>query len=354
MNKRTFKIVHLSTEMRFRGGERQIVWLHEGILKRQINSLLLCKKGSDLEKMRIKNTSIHNVRSIFDLIGFTRFIHQCMIIDPYIIHCHDSRAFTYASLAAIFIGKKVVFTRKVIFPIKPTLFNIFKYRRCSHIIAISKAVNKKCLKIMKNKEKISIIPSGVRIPIKLLSKNECRKILNIPSNVFVIGSVAHFTKEKNLSLIFNLASSLQKSHSNVLIVCVGSLTKYSVSKAENYKNIVLTGVIKNIESYYSAFDLYISTSTKEGLGTALLDALVRDIPAVAMDSGGSRDLFIENCPLLIPKNNNNLFIETVKKVINHREEFNEDIQKLGIFTRKHFTIDRMISNYEALYESIIQ
>ncbi|MGD9201575.1 MAG: glycosyltransferase, partial [Chitinispirillia bacterium] len=305
-------------------------------------------------KMQIKNTSIHNVLNIFDLIGFIRFINQCMIIKPYIIHCHDSRAFTYASLAAIFIGKRVIFTRKVIFPIKPTLFNIFKYRRCSHIIAISEAVNKKCLKIMQNKAKISIIPSGVRIPIKSLSKNECRKILNIPRNIFIIGSVAHFTKEKNISLVFNLASSLQKSHSNVLIVCVGSLTEYSVYEAEKYKNIVLTGVIKNIENFYSAFDLYISTSTKEGLGTALLDALVRDIPAVAMDSGGSRDLFIENCPLLIPRNNNRLFIETVKKVINHREEYNEYIHELGIFTRKHFSIDRMISNYEVLYESIIQ
>jgi hypothetical protein len=65
MNKKTSKIVHLSTEMQFRGGERQIVWLHEGILKKQINSLLLCKKGSDLEKMQIKNTLIHNVHSIF-------------------------------------------------------------------------------------------------------------------------------------------------------------------------------------------------------------------------------------------------------------------------------------------------
>ena len=96
MHKKTYKILHFSTEMQFRGGERQIVWLHEGMIQRQISSYLLCRKGSALEKMNIKNILIHNVRSIFNLISFIQFIHRCIIIDPYIIHCHDSRAFTYA------------------------------------------------------------------------------------------------------------------------------------------------------------------------------------------------------------------------------------------------------------------
>jgi hypothetical protein len=40
------KILHLSTELSWRGGEQQIIYLHEELLRLKIQSIVACREGS--------------------------------------------------------------------------------------------------------------------------------------------------------------------------------------------------------------------------------------------------------------------------------------------------------------------
>ena len=77
-------------------------------------------------------------------------------------------------------------------------------------------------------------------------------------------------------------------------MCIGKADFRGMQLPDNFFAITPK---PNAVSFYNAFDLYISTSTREGLGSALIDAVVRDIPAVATDAGGTRDIFPEHRPL---------------------------------------------------------
>lgn len=350
--KRSYKILHLSTGKLFRGGERQILWLHEGLLQQNIQSLLLYRKKSALAEKKIPNSMPHTLTNILNLTGFIRFLSICRKINPDIIHCHDSRAFTFGSIVSFLLKKNIIVTKRTIFPTRPTPFNKWKYRRCNAVIAISNAVLTECKKICGD-NLITIIPSGVIWNNQLYSREKSREMLGIDPDSFVIGTVGYFTSEKNISLIFTLAESLKESRPDVTIVCIGKLTDRAQKKAEMISNIVITGVLEKPVSYYNAFDMYISTSTKEGLGSALIDAVVRDIPTVALDSGGSRDILPVNSSLLIESNGPDEFTRTVKNGIDNYKAMIDQVKPLGSQARKTFSLSDMIFRYIKLYKNIL-
>jgi glycosyltransferase involved in cell wall biosynthesis len=334
----TPRILHITTGKDFRGGERQLLFLHEGLLGREIESFLLVRKKSALAAMSIRNKAAFGFPAIKK-------------IDPDIIHCHDSPSLTLGYIASVMFKKRLVFTRKTVFPIRDTWFNRLKYNRCFKIVAISNAVAALCRPVIRDQNKIEIIPDGVIVDGNDLSREQSRSDLNIPPDIFAIGIVAYFTREKNIGLIADLAKSLQSSHPDARIVCVGSLTPEALSKVRGLTNVILTGVVGNIEKYYRAFDLYISTSTREGLGSALIDAMVRDIPVVAKDSGGSRDLFPENSPLLIAAGDDAGFIAVVKNIMNDTGAYAGHIAELGEFCRSRFRVRQMVDSHVALYRA---
>ncbi len=343
------RILHLSCEPHFRGGERQLLWLHEGFLKRGFDSTLLFQKKSGLSEKKAGKAEPHALTTFINLFGIIAFIYQVKKLSPTIIHCHDSKAFTFGYMASRLLGIALLFTRRTVFPIRPTFFNKLKYNHAQSIVAISQAVAAYCKPIITKKDSLSIIPDGVKLPQQALSQEECRAALGFPKEAIIIGSVAYFTREKNISLIFQLAQSLNKAFPNVNIACVGQLPPSIKKEAQAHPNILLTDVVEHVERLYPAFDLYISTSTKEGLGSALLDAMIRDIPVVAMDSGGARDLFLKGSPLLIPQDENNTFIQRVHDWLENRAIHREHIKELGVYTRNHFAIDRVVEQYVELY-----
>ena len=107
--------------------------------------------------------------------------------------------------------------------------------------------------------------------------------------MFVCLSVADFTNPgKRFSLLLNTASSLHQSYPHFRLLLVGNLPELTEQLPVW---CVTTGFSATPHEYYAAADMYLCTSLHEGLGTAILDAVVRDIPAVAPSAGGAADLF---------------------------------------------------------------
>jgi len=49
------KIAHLNTERTFRGGERQVYFLIEGLIKKGVESHLICNRHSKIKEKIEKN-----------------------------------------------------------------------------------------------------------------------------------------------------------------------------------------------------------------------------------------------------------------------------------------------------------
>lgn len=341
----------MTTGREFRGGERQVVFLHEGLLAANIQSILLFRKKSVLENMPIPCAQSHNLTGFPNILGFIRFMWQCHNLNPEIIHAHDSHAFTFASLVAFLLKKKILVTKRTVFTVKNTLFNRWKYSRCNGIIAISQAVKNKYRNLALH-PKITIIPDCYGNHQHLYSRAKSRELLGIDEPIIAIGTVGYFTEEKNIPLLFFLAESLIDSFPQVAILCVGVLGRDLQKQADQYENLITTGLIDNALRIYRAFDLYVSTSTKEGLGSALLDAVALDLPAFALDSYGGRDILTDYSPFLIPQNQPEILISRVKECLTQYEKYTQLARIEGKRVRELFSPSKVIGQYQEIYDKL--
>jgi L-malate glycosyltransferase len=304
-------VLHLSTGKSLRGGENQTIILHKALLSKGITSILLCKSGSELSYRGIPCMIPIPWAGEWDILALRRIIRLGKSQAASIIHCHDAHALSHGSIAGKLLRVPVIYTRRVVFPVHVNLFSAWKYRQCRMVIAISNAVAAQCRSLVDD-DRICIIPDSADWTRPVLSRTEARNALKIPDESFVIGSVGHFTREKNLPLIAHLARELERLCPDVRIACIGPIDDKPIDRAPG--NLVCTGLKPDAVNFYGAFDAYVSAATHEGLGSALLDAIVRDVPAVAIDGGGTRDLFPEQWPL-ISADDTVGFITAVRNVI---------------------------------------
>jgi glycosyltransferase involved in cell wall biosynthesis len=171
--------------------------------------------------------------------------------------------------------------------------------------------------------------------------------------MIVIGSVGHFTEEKNAALLMDIAEHLAQTRKNVMIVCVGPLDEIAGKRARKLPNVLATGFVADPLELYACFDVYVSTSLLEGLGSALLDAVVRDIPSIAVDSGGVRDIF-GKLPRLASPGDRYDFIRLLEQTLDGLDAIREESRALGVAARQRFHLQALVQGNIDVYANIPQ
>ena len=164
------------------------------------------------------------------------------------------------------------------------------------IITVSRALQsyeRKMLNIPENK--IKVIYNGIDLP-KLQEKQlDIRKEWGISSNDILVGTVARLIPSKGIDFLIRAVPKVLEKHSNVKFMIVGDgpedgkLKKLAKEiNCENY--IIFTGYIEYVWYCYRAFDIFVLPSLSEGLGIAVLEAMVSGKPVIASNTGGFRKL----------------------------------------------------------------
>ncbi len=338
------KIVHISTEPSIRGGERQLLRIHEGVLEAGEESVIICPIKSPIVELTLSVTPYW--KSFFSPIAILLAILK---EKPDVIHCHDSRSLTYITLIKPLLSQPIVFSRKTVYKMRPSKSARKKFDVLSRIITISEA-SAEAVRDLYPQLPIEIIHDGVTISNEL-SRNESRKELGILSNDTIFASVGYFTGEKNLDLLIHCADLFKSESKQIKLLLVGDIPDDEKRKlVESHPNIIHAGIVPNAEWYYRAFDHYLSTSTQEGLGSALLDAVIRDIPVIALNSGGSQEFLhksdLDHC------SNESQFLSRVKDHLAGSFDINS-IKDRGEFTRNSFSVEQLKRNHFKLYKNLV-
>lgn len=348
----TPKVLHISTEKTYRGGERQLVWLHQGLATQDWESHLICRRDGELVEKELVNSTGFPWNGSHDVGGFLHALRLCNSISPDLIHCHDSHAHNIGSLLRVLRSVPVVVTRRVVFPIRDTRFNRWRFHHVDHIIAISSAVARECQRMAPDVS-ITVAPDGVKWAEQKKERNTLRSELGLKPDQVVLGTVGFFTEEKNFDLILQAADHLGTRHPEAVLLCIGPLSLELQERAQKRSNIFLTGRVRDAAAYYSAFDLYISSSRQEGLGSSLLDAVVRDIPVVAVDSVGSRDIFKED-NVLVAVDQPRAYLEAVESAVANLTEVRQEAVARGHRARMRFSVEGMIAKNVEVYDRFIE
>ncbi len=120
------------------------------------------------------------------------------------------------------------------------------------------------------------------------------------------------------------------------------------------ENFTFLDWVEDTTPLLSALDVFVSPSHSESFGLAILEAMVSGIPIISTETEGAKELLKDDFSgKLVPVENPVKLAEAVCKVLKDAEKvklFGKNAQK---FARENFSLDKMISETERLYEALI-
>jgi len=285
---------------------------------------------------------------------------------PDLLHCHLPLAGIAGRLAARKSQLPVVYTEHNLFeryhPM--TRFaNLWTWSWQDHVVAVSGEVADSIRVHTNSQTPVRVIRNGILVESMLPSpegRNAVRKKFNIPDDAPVIGTVSALRAGKNLLDWIRAAKLIVENHpdAHFLIVGDGPVRESLISEvaACGVQNRVhFAGLQQNVIPFYSAMDVFLSSSTFEGLPLALLEAMAMKLPVVATAVGGVPEVVMEGSSgFLVAPKHPELLADAVNQLLRHpelRTAFGTCGRSIVV---ERFSIQRMTQELEHLYSEIIE
>ncbi len=217
-----------------------------------------------------------------------------------IFHAHTAKAHGIALAAKkIFFKFPLVVSRRVDFPAGRSFLSRWKYQSplTDRFIAISENVKNVLLKDGISPERIRIAKSGVdTLPVNdTLGAESLRKEFGLKSSTVVFGNVGALVPHKDQKTFLKAGAIFLKKYNispdsvRFFITGEGELEAALKKEAQDLgisSCTVFTGFRRDVRAFHCMFDVFMMTSSEEGLGTSVLDAMTEGKPVIGTRGGG--------------------------------------------------------------------
>lgn len=298
------KILHLSSEKSWRGGEQQMAYLIEELNLLGVDSHVAARKDSAFEKWcidhKIPLLSIP-FKNDFDISSALKVKKYCKKNRFDIIHMHSSRSHSIAVLAnTLGNSTPMILARRVDFLLKKNFFSKKKYNHSAikKIICVSNKIKDIVIESTGHAERCVTVYDGVDLHRfdGMGVKGKIRKELGISDEYKLIGNIAAIAPHKDYSTFLDTVKILSgKIKAKYLIAGEGPLREQIEKRIEELnlqKDVFVLGFRNDIANVFADLDVLLYTSKEEGLGSTLLDAMAYELPIVATEGGGIPEIVI--------------------------------------------------------------
>jgi sugar transferase (PEP-CTERM/EpsH1 system associated) len=185
-----------------------------------------------------------------------------------------------------------------------------------------------------------------------------RKEFSIPLAAPLIGTVGRLHPTKGHQDLIKAFAHLHTQWPDVYLLLVGDgeMRHKLIRQADDLQlsnRIIFTGVREDISSILATLNLFVLPSLSEGMPNVILEAMATGLPVVATSVGGVPELVVNGVTgILTPPNNPTALAEAILELL-HAPEKAAAMGRAGRQRIKtHFTIDRMVEQYESLYQEL--
>jgi L-malate glycosyltransferase len=300
------KVLHLSSEKSWRGGEQQMAYLVEELQKSGVQSHAAVRKNSAFEKWcAVKNIPFTGLRfkNDFDVASAIALKAYCNREKFDVLHLHSSRSHGIAVLAAA-LGNKtpLVLSRRVDFPLKRNVLSQWKYNHSAvkKIICVSEKIKEIVGAAVRHPTRCVTVYDGVDLD-RFRGKGvreALRKELGIDPGVTLIGNIAAIAPHKDyftfLDTVKILSENLQAKY---VVAGEGPLREAierRIAELGLQQEVFILGFRNDLENVFAGLDVLLYTSKEEGLGSTLLDAMAYGLPVVTTGAGGIPEIVIHD------------------------------------------------------------
>ena len=364
------KVLFLTESRGWSGGARQLLHLAGGLKRLGWDIALACPPGGDIFD-RAKADGFAPVpfepRQDYDVFCARRLAKTIDERGVDIVHAHHPRAHAVGLIAMYLASRKPAFvvTRRVSFPIKRNPFSKLKYTssRITRFIAVAESIRQILIDSGVPSRRVVTIPSGVDLEqFRPAPKDEAlAKLLRLEPGVPVIGLVANFGPWKGQDVFCRAAGLLKRRGRRAVYLFAGrdtdgpALKEMAAKEGLGEADVRFLGFFADVPKLLSLLDVSVNASTEgEGLSGALRESLAMEIPVIASDIGGNRELVQEG-------KTGRLFLvgdaDTLSRILEETISNPAAAKALARAGRaeveKRFSVDHMISATAELYETLV-
>lgn len=360
------KIAYVAPTLDTGGAERFLVDL---ILNLDRNfyepTLILFKRGGLwLKKLEEANISVVvlNKKYLIDFANFLSIIKNLKKIKPLIVHTQLGGDL-YGRLAAKILNIPIIIsTEQNINPDEKFIPNLIKKitsKIASKIVAISAAVKNDLIKRYKiSADKIVIIYNGLNInkfsnlnkKIKPVDANEPRKI--------ILGTIGRLSPQKGHSVLINALAEIKDCDFEFRIVGAGplkdSLNKQIQDLGLNDK-VKLIGTVEDASAFLNSLDAFVFPSLWEGQGIVLMEAALTELPIIASDVDGIKEVLSRENAYLVRAGDDKDLADKISWLLNNIDSVPVKERSLRLKNEiiNKFSIVKIAGEYQKLYQDLL-
>ena len=283
-----------------------------------------------------------------------------------IVHCH----LPWAGFAGRFIHKltgiPVIYSEHNMqdrYHFITGTINKFTFNWQTKVIAVSGDVADSIQKTIRPKIPVITVLNGVNtVHFKRAESVRAakRKELGIADDEILIGNIAVFRFQKRLKEWIDLFKTISDAYPNVKGCIVGDgILKSEIMEhlkaAGMEEKIIFPGLQTDVLPWMSAMDIFIMTSSFEGLPIALLEAMSMECAIVTTDAGGIKELVRDGKDgFMKPVNDWMMLQKPLGELIQQPALLREYGAKARERVIASFSINAMVDQIEKIYLDIIQ
>ncbi len=292
---------------------------------------------------------------------------------PHIVHTHTAKAGLLGRLAACWAGVPLVvhtYHGHVLYgyysPAKTWLLRrmertLARFTHC--IVTVSERVKHELVAYgVAPPERITVIPLGFNLEPFLnaqAQQGQFRREFALNNGLQLVGIVGRLFPIKNHRLFLDAAARVAagKPATRFIIVGDGVLRPELERQAHALgiaDRVIFTGWRRDLPRIYADLDVLVVSSDNEGTPVSAIEAMAAGCPVVATRVGGLPDLISEGeTGLLVPPQAPDRLATAVQGLLQDPEAACRIGQTAREMVRERFTVQRLISDMDHLYYSLL-
>lgn len=350
-------IITLAKELSRRGYEVEIVCFLDDVVAQDARDHDIAVK-------------VFPMKHIADIQVISKLLTYLQEQKPDVIHTHGVRANFIARLAARKTEIPVITTvhssiyHDYAHPLKRLFYHrIEKMTRkyTTQFIAVAGSLKKELEQDGIPSERIDLVYNGLApdFEIDIDHSFSLRKELNIDHETPILITIGRLEKVKNQAMYLQVLASLKEHKIPFHGVIVGpgplraELEALSLSLGLE-KEVSFLGFREDVYSLLSQSDLFLLTSTMEGLPITLLEAMAARTPVITTDVGGMTEVIrLAQNGYTLPIEDIEQFVASIQRILAEPEKKEKLAEQGYQALLQHFTSDIFITNTLNVYNKVL-
>lgn len=231
------------------------------------------------------------------------------------------------------------------------------FREFDAVVAVSEPLAARLATTGVRNDRLHTVPNAYR-PDASHSRDEARRLLELPGDAFVAGWVGRLTREKGADvLVDSLGCDAMPRDVHVSVLGDGADRGGLEARTRALavaSRVTWHGLLRDAARLYHAFDVFVLSSRTEGTPIALFEAMAAGVPIVATRVGGVPHVVSDAEALLIPSDDPNAVAAAIRAVRDDPAAAASRVRAASARLRDHYGVGPWLDRYDTIYRGLLR